>query len=301
MYADTAPREELILLMAERGLKPKLASAAKWRGVFNIDVPIGSRFSLGQLNYVVFERISTGQFILECEAVGTVGNLEDGTLIPIDYIDNLQTAELVELLVPGENDEETESMRRRYFNSFNSIAFGGNRADYKEKTLAQAGVGGVRVYRAWNGGGTVKLVIINSLYQKPSQTLIDDVQEAADPLHAQGEGLGFAPMDHIVTIFGVSETTINISFTISYQSGWSWADVQTAVQEMIDDYFAELAQEWAESENDNAGTVVRASHLESRLLGIAGVLDVTGTLLNGGTSNIQLTPESIPKRGAVSG
>ncbi len=301
MFADTAPREYLIRRAAERGLKPHEATYAMRKGVFNIDVPIGGRFSLDDLNYEVVERTSLGQFILQCETSGIVGNLFSGQLIPIEYIKGLETATLSDLLVPGEDEEDTETFRKRYFNSFGSTAFGGNRADYKEKVLELPGVGGVRVYRAWNGGGTVKIVIINSEYQVPSTTLIGQVQETVDPLHAQGEGLGTAPIDHIVTVFGVSQSAINIGLNITYQSGWSWVDIEASVQSVIDNYLKELAKEWAQSENDNMGVVVRVSQIEYRLLGIDGILDIGNTTLNGGTSNIEVNNESIPVRGTVSG
>src|SRR5690606_12361543 len=103
------------------------------------------------------------------------GNLYLGTLIPINYIAGLETAKLTEVLIPGEDEEDTEAFRQRYFNSFKSQAFSGNRADYKEKVNAISGVGGVRVYRAKHGPGTVGLTIIDSNFNKPSQTLIDTV------------------------------------------------------------------------------------------------------------------------------
>ncbi|WP_260858092.1 baseplate J/gp47 family protein [Bacillus sp. FJAT-22090] len=301
VFADTAPREYLIRRAAERGMKPLEATKAKLKGVFNVPVDIGERFSLDELNYVVISHLTGYEYILECESFGEVGNLFLGTLIPIEYIDGLTTAELTEVLVPGEDEEDTEVFRERYFGSFESTAFGGNRADYKEKVKKLAGVGGVRVYRAWNGGGTVKLVISNSQFDKPSQTLVDDVQEAVDPLDAQGEGLGTAPIDHIVTVFGVNESVINITLNITYQAGWSWADIEANVQQVIDDYFQELAKEWAESEDDNSSVVVRISQIEYRLLGVAGVLDIADTQINGGTSNIAIDSEAIPKRGVVSG
>lgn len=304
VFADTAPREYLIRRAAERGLKPYEATYAKRKGVFNIDVPIGSRYSLDDLDYEVIEHISQGVFILRCETAGNIGNLFSGQLIPIDYINGLQTAELTDVLVPGDDEEDTESFRDRYFNSFKSTAFGGNRADYKEKVRSLPGVGGVRVYRAWNGGGTVKLVIINSQYEEPSQTLIDDVQTAVDPLDHRGEGFGTAPIDHVVTVFGVNYSYIDVALNITYQAGWTWDDIKGQVEKVIDDYFKELAEEWAKAnsfEEDNAGVVVRVSQIEFRLLGVTGVLDIADTKLNGMQSNIALDPESIPKRGVVSG
>ncbi|NLY80445.1 MAG: baseplate J/gp47 family protein [Lysinibacillus sp.] len=304
VFADTAPREYLIRRAAERGLSPYPATKAKLKGVFNIDVPIGSRFSLDDLNYAVIEKVGPGEFILECETAGNVGNLFLGPLIPIEYIDGLTQAELTEVLIPGEDEEDTEAFRTRYFNSFNSIAFGGNRADYKEKVRKLEGVGGVRVYRGWKGGGTVKLVIINSEYEVPTQTLIDKVQEAVDPIDHQGEGVGLAPIDHIVTVFGVNETPIDITLNITYLSGWTWEDIEANVLQTIDDYFKELAEEWANAqtyEEDHRPVIVRVSQIEYRLLNVPGVIDISDTLLNGGASNIELDKESIPKRGVVIG
>ncbi len=303
-FADTASRPNLIRRAAERGLKPLTATKAKLRGLFNVNVAIGSRFSLDNLNYVVVDKIADYEFVLESETEGDIGNQYLGTLIPIDYIDGLTTAELVEVLVPGEDEEDTEVFRARYFDSFDSEAFGGNRKDYKDKVNSLPGVGGVRVYRAWNGGGTVKLVIINSQFEQPTQTLVDEVQFKVDPLDNQGEGIGIAPIDHIVTVFGVGETPIDITFNITYQSGWSWADIEANVHAVIDDYFKELAEEWASAstyQEDQAGVIVRISQIEIRMLGIAGVIDIADTLLNGGTSNIAVDKESIPERGVVIG
>ena len=49
-FADTAPRDYLILRAAERGLSPKPATYAVLRADFNQSVPIGTRFSLDTLN-----------------------------------------------------------------------------------------------------------------------------------------------------------------------------------------------------------------------------------------------------------
>lgn len=304
VYADTAPREYLIRRAAERGLKPYESTKAKLKGEFNIDVPIGSRFSLDELNYVVVEKITIGQFILECETPGAIGNMFLGPIVPIDYINNLQWAKLTAVLIPGEDEEETEAFRKRYFNSFESTAFGGNRTDYKEKVGEMDGVGGVRVYRAKYGAGTVGLTIIDSNFNKPTQLLIDTIQQLVDPVNLQGEGVGTAPIDHVVTVSGVNEEVINVALNITYQNGYSWTDVEPNVLSIIDQYFKELAEQWAQAatyEDDHSGVIVRISQIETRLLALPGIVDIVDTQLNGDTVNIELNMESIPKRGAVSG
>lgn len=296
-FADTQTRDYLIKRCAERGVIPEPATKAILKGEFNIDVPIGSRFSLDILNYRVIEKISNGVFKLECETFGTEGNQRFGTLIPIDYIEGLTSAELTELLILGEDEEETESLRERYFDSLESQSFGGNIADYKEKTKQLPGVGGVKVYPVWDGGGTVKLVIIDSTYNVPSSTLIDSVQTAVDPIQNQGKGVGFAPIGHVVTVEGVSATSIDISTNIIYQDGWTWADIEPYVHEAIDDYFHELASSWENESN----LIVRISQIEIRILNVAGVLDIADTTINGLAQNFILGADSIPVRGEVIG
>lgn len=296
-FADTASLDFLIRRCAERGIEQKMATYAVLKGVFNIDVAIGERFNKDDLNYIVAEQISTGVYKMACETPGEVGNGQFGTLVPINYIDGLTSAELTELLIPGEDDEDEEALRARYYATLNAVAFGGNQADYKEKVNAIDGVGGIKIYPAWNGGGTVKLVILNSAYQKPSSILVDTVQEEIDPLGLAGEGMGIAPIGHTVTVEGVTETVINIATTITFQSGYVLADILSYIEAMIDEYFIELSTTWEAS----TSLVVRLSQIEGRLIDINGILDIANTTLNGLEANVLLDANSIPKRGSFSG
>lgn len=151
-YGDSASREFLILRCKERGIYPHEATKAVLKGVFTpstIDVT-GQRFNIGDINYIVTGKIADGEYRVECETAGKIGNQFFGSMIPIEYIKGLQTAELTEILIPGEDEEETEDLRQRYFASFDENAFGGNRADYLEKTNAIPGVGRTKVTRVWN-------------------------------------------------------------------------------------------------------------------------------------------------------
>lgn len=151
-YGDTASREYLILRCKERGIIPYPATYAVLKGTFTpatVDV-IGKRFNLGSLNYIVTEKIADGEYRVQCETPGTVGNQYFGQLIPIEYVEGLETATLTEVLIPGEDEEDTEDLRTRYFNSFDEKAFGGNVRDYIEKTNAIPGVGSTKVTRVWN-------------------------------------------------------------------------------------------------------------------------------------------------------
>lgn len=293
MFADTAGREYLIRRAAERGLKPKAASYAVLKGEFNMDIPLGSRFSLETLNYKVIEKMNAGVFKLECETIGEVGNTLFGTLIPIGYIKGLTKAELTELLIPGEDEEETEHFRSRYFASLDSQAFGGNIADYREKVTAVSGVGGVKVYPAWNGGGTVKLVIINSEYEAPSAELVEMVKNTIDPGTNEGKGYGLAPIGHLVTVEGAREVSVSIGASITYQVDYNFERCRESIFKEVDRYLHELNMGWQE----NSQTVVRVSRIESRLLDVEGILDVSDTRINGVSGNFEMPSDAIGIRG----
>lgn len=294
-YVDTASYNYLVRKCKERGIIPNDATSAIVKGEFNIDVPIGSRFSLDNLNYVVTEKVSTGVFKLRCEDTGPIFNL--GKLIPVEYIEGLETAQLTEILINGEYDEDEESLRKRYYDSLESEAFGGNISDYKEKVNKLQDIGGVKVYPVWNGGGTVKLVLINSSYDTPSTELINQTQEKIDPIQNQGKGLGVAPIGHIVTVVSVEKISVNINTTITYQDGWNFEELKSSIEQTIDNYFKELNKTWADKDN----IIVRVSQIETRLLDLEGILDIENTTINGNASNLTIDKDSIVTRGDIVG
>jgi len=297
-FGDTASREYLIRRAAERGITPYAASYASLKAEStptDLDIPIGSRFSLGTLNYVITSKIQDGQYVVQCETEGTVGNKYFGSLIPIEYIDGLETIEITELLIPGEDEEDTEDLRERYFETFETKAYGGNKKDYIQKVTAISGVGSCKVTPVWNGGGTVLLTILNSEYDKASSTLIATVQETIDPTQ-DGSGVGVAPIGHVVTVQTVDEVTINISTSITFQEGYSFEGLKTAITEAVEAYLLEIRETWA----DEDASVVRISQIETRILNITGIIDVSNTKVNGSTSNLVLGAYEIPVLGVIS-
>ena len=119
-FAATATGEFLDRSIAWSGLTRKKATKAQLLGHFSgsngspVDVPLGSRFSLDPLNYKVITRLDTGQYVLECETSGKEGNRRFGSLLPLEYIEGLVKAELMELWVPGEDTESDEVLYERY-------------------------------------------------------------------------------------------------------------------------------------------------------------------------------------------
>ena len=146
-------------------------------------------------------------------------------------------------------------------------------------------------------GGTVKLVILDSTLSKPSSTLVELVQTTIDPTQNAGEGLGLAPIGHVVKVYGADEEVINLDFAVYCRRGLAWEDVCDAAAGAVKDYFRELTQSWADTDGP---LIVRVAQVESHLLTVPGILDVGRTALNGRESNLTLTSDHIPVLGTIS-
>jgi uncharacterized phage protein gp47/JayE len=297
-YADTAVREFLIKRCKERGIYPDEATKAILKGEFNMEVPIGSRFSLDELNYKAIAFINSADgfyyYQMECETYGIEGNKYFGELSSIEFINKDLEGKLVELLIPAEDEEDTEHLRTKYLSSFESNPYGGNKQDYKDKTNAQNGVGGTKVIPVWDGGGTVKLIIIDSDFNKASDVLVSAVQEAMDPLGEQGQGVGIAPIGHIVTVVTVREVPIEITARLTFNEGYVWENIKPHAEEAIRAYLLEMRKVWQDE-----SLAVRISQIENRILNLDGVLDIANTKINGVESNLILEEDQIPIFGGV--
>ena len=117
-FADTASRPFLIRRAAERGITPYPANAAVIRAVCTpdtLEIKTGTRFSLGKVNFSVTGKESAGVYRLTCETAGLTGNDLSESLIPIEYVPGLETAKATAVIIPGDDEEETEHFRQRYF------------------------------------------------------------------------------------------------------------------------------------------------------------------------------------------
>lgn len=307
-FGDTAERQFLIERALERGLTPHEATAAIVEMEVtppNVPVGTGTRFSCDGLIYTVQKRTGLDRYTLKCETLGTIGNKASGNLVPVGFLTGLMTAKIRSIIIPAIDDEDTEAFRQRYLKSFETQAYGGNISDYKGKMMSISGVGGVKVYPVWNGGGTVKVVFCTSEFKRPEPAFISKVQGILDPVPFHQQGVGVAPIGHYVTVEGISEKKINVGAKISMKSGFMLDDVKSKIVAMIKTYLGELNQTWgntqivAVNEFTNDGLIVRRSKLESCILDITGVLDVENLTINGSDKNLQLNVNELTVLGEL--
>lgn len=296
VFVDTATDDYLDSLCNQVGVKRKDATATIKQGNFYdaenkpFNVEIGSRYTCGNLYWKSIKKKTDGVFELQCESAGKEGNNVTGNLIPVDYIEGLATATLTEVLIPGTEQETDEELRKRYYEQTNEKAFGGNIAYYKIETKKIEDVGAVKVFPVWNGGGTVKITILDRNFCKASNETIQKVQNSICP-DLSNEGLGIAPIGHTVTVNTVQEKEISIKLGLTLKEGETKATAKNKIEELIEAYFLELRQNWEESDKLKIIKV----QLEAMIVNSNIVEDITSITINEGTENIELLENEIPK------
>lgn len=323
-FADSAEGEYLDLRVREQGMERYQATYALKKGEFfdaednPMTIPIGTRFSTvsssNPINYYVeSEYLNDGQkvpgtYALRCELAGTEGNDYIGELVNITFINGIATATLSTLLEPARDIETDEELRIRYFLRLNHKSFGGNITQYDEEIRAIDGVGEVQIYPVWNGGGTVKLSIIDAEYNTVEPEFIETVQDLVDPENAQGEkgtGLGIAPIGHKVTVTTPTEVKINVSAAVTLSSGYMLGQVQEPIQQGISDYLLQLRKNWGLADDlNNYSLAVYVARITMVILNIQGVANVTNVKINNSAQDLTLTQnattQQLPVLGEVS-
>lgn len=299
-FATTADRKFLIMRAAEFNITPKEATYAIVKAQFNKAVDIGTRFKSGDIAFTVTSLLddSAHTYKMTCETAGTAGNYASGNIIPVNTIQGLTSAVIVGVITPGQDEEDTETFRKRYFSAMKSNAYGGNSADYREKVTALDGVGGVKVYRCWNGGGTVKCVVLDSEYNIPAADFITDLQKQIDPPEGAGQGYGIAPIGHTVTVAAATGTTITVTAKVTPASGTKLADIKDNIDSTISAYLLTLRQSWC-NQSEKEFIAVRPSAIMVKVLSVTGVSDISDITVNGSSATVNLATDAVPLMGTV--
>lgn len=310
-FVQTAVGQSLDYLAAIGGISRYPASAAVRLGVFSKDVPIGSRFSTvdgaNSINFVVTAAQSEeNQYQLTAETPGAIGNSYTGPILPISVIPGLTSAQITDILIPGDDTETDEELRTRLISALNEKPFGGNVADYRQNILAIDGVGAVQVYPVWDGGGTVKCSILGADFMPASPELVESVQKAIDPPPNQGFGYGLAPIGAKVSIAAPESVTVNVSATVTLQSGTSLPQVEPLVKVALENYLLDVRKNWGVSTSSGKTSYsadVYIARVTAAILNAGGVVNVTNVQLNGQGSDLILTEtgqtQQVPVLGTV--
>lgn len=290
---STATREGILRACDQMGIDLRTFNATygTFKGEFDVEIPIGSRWNCDLYNYTVTEKLTSENdyfaYKMKCETAGTEPNNVKGTLTAITNLPTgLTHAELVECLIPGTDEYTDEDIKEYYYNFINASASDGNVGQYARWCEDYEGIGNYKIFPLWNGSNTVKVSILDSSNRLASETLIEEFQRYIDP-GTKGMGDGVAPIGAFVTVSTATELPINVSAKVSLKAGYSQLpDINAALTK----YFASIAYDRSQVSYMSIGSVI---------LGVEGVDFITDLTINNGTNDILLGSEEIPVLGTT--
>jgi uncharacterized phage protein gp47/JayE len=291
VFGDTAVAEYLDRVVSDYGIVRKAATKAVRKLTVNREVPIGSRWGLETTTYKIISKLtdntgegasgSTGtySYAAECEQTGEIGNHYSGTLVNIDNINDVN-ATLTDIITAGEEEENDDNLRSRFYTLVQSPSTSGNAFNYRKWALEVPGVGDAKVYPLWNGNGTVKVMIVDSSLS------IDTSLEAKVYEHIEE----VRPIGAAVTVTSPASKEIKVSAKITLDGTKLLSEVSADFTAAITEYLK--------------GTIFEAysisyAKIGSLLLSTKGVADYTDLLLNNGMANIPIQDTQIPIAGAI--
>lgn len=86
---------------------------------------------------------------------------------------------------------------------------------------------------------------------------------------------------------------MNVSATITCKTGYTTADVKSAIQAAVENYLLEQRTEWTK-QDDTESVVVRCAFILAAILNVTNVIDVTDLKVNGETDRITLGTDEVP-------
>lgn len=279
------PDEYLDLICIGNGITRKPATYAIKVGTFAneknnlIDIPLKSRFSIDKLIYVAIEKIEVGKYKMQCETIGTEGNTPIGELLPVEYIENLGSAKLSELIYEAIDQEDNQSLYDRLIIKIQTPATSGNKYHYLNWAMEVSGVGYAKCIP---GAGNVKVIIANSNKRAASEELIRQVHEYIDSVRPILAGT--------LTVVTVKEIAINVTANVEIDSSVILGDVQELFKTTIENYFTNTVYTTKK---------ISMAKLGALLMDIEGVVDYSNLKINGGTSNVSLGEDEIAVVGTV--
>jgi uncharacterized phage protein gp47/JayE len=291
-FADTSEGTYLDMRAGEHGLtrKPsvKAQGSVTFTGPDGTIVLNGTRVQTESGIYFVTltdVTISGGMSTVNAEAEdgGLAGNVAAGlinALAPGDLY-GVVTVTNPANFDGGADEEDDAALLKRLKDKVSNPVTSGNAAHYRQWALEVAGVGDAKVYPVWNGGGTVKVVLLDTEGTAPAQTIIDAATAYIEDNR---------PIGATVTVVGVTEVPINITATLTLAEGKTSTDAQTEVSALLKDYLKTMAF---------TDTVVRFSQIAALVLNAESVIDYTNLTINGGTTNITIVDGSVAVAGTV--
>lgn len=292
-FVKTASREYVLMACEQMGMDTTVfnASAGVHKGLFDVEVSIGSRWNCELFNYTIVGYIGQEDgyhaYRMQCETEGTTPNNQIGDLTPIsESPTGLSYCKVVECLIEGENETEDADIVTAYFDYVTNVVSDGNVAQYKRWCNEYDGIGNYKIFPLWNGANTVKVSILSASNRAASSDLVSEFQRYLDP-NTEGMGNGVALIGAFVTVTTATEVPIKVTATVKLKPGYSDT---TAIDNALTEYFSQIAYN---------KSLVAYMNIGATILNVEGVEFLTDLKVQGGTSDVSIGDEQIPVLGTT--
>lgn len=290
-YIGTASGEYLDRIAKDYGFTRELAVPVTVKAEIIGGNPVeGNKFSSvgleDEIIYQVDSKSDDTTYYLTATEYNPQSNYYVGDLAMIDFINDLKSARITEIIIPQKETETDSEFRERIQNNLIAESTDGNKQQYEKWLSEYDGVGKSKVTPLWDGVNTVKCTILNELNTPASPELIEEVQNYLDP-GKTGLGEGKAPIGAVVTVDTSSELTVNVETTVVFIEGHESAPT---LKDEIKAYFGELALV-----NNNVSYLTLASVITYN----KNIDTVTELKINGNAADLPIPSGSVPVLGTL--
>lgn len=294
MYSEaflaTATGDYLDIIARDYGFSRNMAEPATVKAeIIGNEIPINNKFSslgVDSILYAVTESIGNNLYYMKALNINPQANYYTGDLQMIDFVNNLQSAKILEIVIPQKETETDEEFRTRIQGNLISEAADGNVAQFYKWISEIEGVGKAQINPLAYGENTVGVVVLNELNKPASNEIINLAQTYLDP-NSEGKGNGKAIIGQKVTVTTAIPFTVNISVTVVYRQGKTEAPT---LRKELDSFFASIAFE---------RTAVSYLQIGSVITNNADIDYITALTLNGGTVDLIIPNKNIAVLGVL--
>lgn len=215
------------------------------RNGVGLNIDIGARFmsidTIAPIEYVAIG-MSGDLALVECQTEGLVGSSYLGFLIATPSVNNLASMEIVQAEYIGQNREPDSVYRERLRMHLARIMYGGNIWEYKMWVNAINGVWDCVIFPAWQGGGSVKVCIIDSEYKPVPFEFLNIVKSILDPVEIEGSGGGIVPIGHNVIVSTPEFVDLNFILDFEVKPIFKIEQVRPIIKNIFTEYVNDLRE-----------------------------------------------------------
>lgn len=247
-------------------------------------IPKETVFLAGSLEFTIdrdYAIPETGNITIKVKSVSYGGdanvlpNAIDKSNPQIMGVDNISNAKEIN---NGYDQETDDDLRERYLEKLLHPPKAGNPAHYKLWATEVDGIWNAKVFRTWQGGGTVKVVVIGLNRKAVGPDLIEKVKK-----HILEE----APIRYeSLTVESATTKKVKVDVKIKLTQNANLIEVKEEIKDRIEKYFYRI------SFKEN---IVSYAKVGAEILKVPGVADYDDLKLNGSMGNVVMKETEVPE------